>query len=135
MHTHIYRVEINSLRSDKPNANERRTVAGSRLTTSDDDEGSGLGNEKNNDDDSNDVVGDIADDRLDKDDGDDSIDNAQSNDAPEEAASIFKKLLSIHKGKHDVKNDGVENSAQGKSANENVITPTRILNGRQVSLV
>ena len=135
---HSYREEINSLRSDKPIASERRTVEGSKLTTSDE-EGPDHGDEKkseeknndNDDDDSNVVVGEIADDRLDED-GNDNDNDDSTDDAPEETVSIFKKLLSIHKERHDENPNGAENSTPVKSEVD-VIPPTKILNGRQVS--
>jgi len=129
------REEINSLRSDKPNASERRTVEGSKLTTSDE-EGPDHGDEKkseeksNDNDDSNVVVGEIADDRLDED-GNDNDNDDSTDDAPEETVSIFKKLLSIHKERHDENPNGAENSTPVKSEVD-VIPPTKILNGRQV---
>jgi len=80
---------------------------------------------KSKDDDSNAQVGEIADDRLDKDDDEEDDDNV-----PEDAVSLFKKLLSIKRKEVDTKSTEAETSND-----ELVITPTRILNGRQVSLI
>ena len=81
-----------------------------------------------NDDESNEVVGEIADDRLD---GEENGDDEES----EDAVSIFKKLLSMNNQK--VAGEEAEASTDGStdessSEDDSVITPTRILNGRQV---
>jgi len=134
------RAEINSLRTEIPSSNERRTVKGSKLLgqeteteteteTSTDEkktEENGMNitttSTKSKDDDSNAQVGEIADDRLDKDDDEEDDDNV-----PEDAVSLFKKLLSIKRKEVDTKSTEAETSND-----ELVITPTRILNGRQV---
>lgn len=133
------RAEINSLRTDKPSSSERRTVKGSKLLgqesteTTDEKktEENGL-NSKDDDSDSNDQVGEIADDRLDKDDNDndgDSDDDEEEVDVlPEDAVSLFKKLLSIKRKEVEV----TSKSDADTGNDDNVITPTRILNGRQV---
>ncbi len=76
-----------------------------------------------NEDDSDDAKGEIGDDRLD-------TNGAIQGDSlsTETAAGLFKKLLSINQ---------VEKMAEAVDGNkeddeESVITPTRILNGRQV---
>ena len=136
----ITRAEINSLRTDKPSSSERRTVKGSKLlgqeSTETTDEKktdeNGIHN-KDDDSDSNHQVGEIADDRLDKDDNDnddDSDDDEEEVDVlPEDAVSLFKKLLSIKRKEVEV----ISKSEAESGNDDNVITPTRILNGRQVS--
>ena len=139
----ITRAEINSLRTDKPSSSERRTVKGSKLlgqeSTETTDEKktdeNGIHN-KDDDSDSNDQVGEIADDRLDKDDNDNDDDSDGDDDGddeqevlPEDAVSLFKKLLSIKRKEVEV----ISKSEAESGNDDNVITPTRILNGRQVS--
>lgn len=140
------RAEINSLRTDKPSSNERRTVKGSKLlgqepTETIDEmktEENGMDNtttsttnkSKDDDSDSNHQVGEIADDRLDKDDNDDDSDDDDNEQEvlPEDAVSLFKKLLSIKRKEVEI----TSSSEADTSNDDNVITPTRILNGRQV---
>ena len=92
-------------------------------------------NSKDDDSDSNDQVGEIADDRLDKvdndNDGDSDDDEEEVDVLPEDAVSLFKKLLSIKRKEVEV----TSKSDADTGNDDNVITPTRILNGRQVSLI
>ena len=75
------------------------------------------------DDDSDGANGEIGDDRL------DSNETAESEGNTESAAGLFKKLLSINQGAAATVPESQENIIEGE---ETVITPTRIINGRQV---
>ncbi len=91
------------------------------------------------DDDSDAVVGEIAvDEKIDSDESDGSeADTEADGDAidisSEDTVSLFKKLLSVS---YDAKkiSSGTEGAGDGTTSEE-VITPTRMLNGRKVCFV
>ena len=118
----FHREELESLKSEKPNPDERRTVDGSKLTTTGSDEN---GNTEEMD--SDEVVGEIAEDRLD--DSTDSSLEGETVTKSEEAVSLFKKLLSINQESNAA---AAANTSEGGD-NVHDMVPTKILNGRQVS--
>lgn len=125
----FHREELESLKSEKPNPDERRTVDGSKLTTTGSD---GNGNTEEmetgaGDEDSDEVVGEIAEDRLD--DSTDSSLEGETATKSEEAVSLFKKLLSINQESNAA---AAANTSEGGD-NVHDMVPTKILNGRQVS--
>ena len=134
-----HRDEINSLRVEKPNPNERRTVVGSKLATSNDSnvqfeeekkiEESASASAEKEDDDSDVIVGEIAGDRLDTDDNADDEDDSEIDGKSDDAVSLFHKLLSISQEKKKVK------PAVSESSEPESITASKMLNGRQVSYV
>jgi len=136
------RDEINSLRLEKPKPHERRSVDGSAFLTANDENSatseSGFEDEKkiediNDDSDGDEKVGEIENEgRLDKgDDSDDEVDISPS----EDTVSLFKKLLSVSLDAKKSSGTAVVPSEDGSGSSEealSVITPTKILNGRQV---
>ena len=80
------------------------------------------------DDDSDGVNGEIGDDRL------DSNEPMDSGNKTESAAGLFKKLLSINQGDKNAKPANVIEEDSPSNEEVNAITPTRILNGRQVRI-
>jgi len=128
------REEINSLRTEIPNPGERRTVKGSMLTTTGsedqitDENIMVINSSEKTDDDSDGVNGEIGDDRL------DSNEPMDSGNKTESAAGLFKKLLSINQGDKNAKPANVIEEDSPSNEEVNAITPTRILNGRQVRI-
>jgi hypothetical protein len=134
LHFVYFREEINSLRTEIPNPGERRTVKGSMLTTTGsedqitDENIMVINSSEKTDDDSDGVNGEIGDDRL------DSNEPMDSGNKTESAAGLFKKLLSINQGDKNAKPANVIEEDSPSNEEVNAITPTRILNGRQVRI-
>lgn len=125
------REEINGLKTEKPDSRERRTLERSMTTPAGNNSEDQImaenvkviSSSEKSDDDSDGVSGEIGDDRL------DSNETAESEGNAESAAGLFKKLLSINQGAAATVPQSQENIVAGE---ETVITPTRIINGRQI---
>jgi AAA ATPase containing von Willebrand factor type A (vWA) domain len=136
-----YRNEINRLETKKPGPRERRCVdsliEANNANESDSNESNSPANDE--DEDSDAVVGEVDDDRLDDDEDDDDDDiNEQADDSSKNPIILFRKLLNTVQVKKKL--EGITNSDQksdegnsNEEENEQVVTPTKIVNGRPVS--
>lgn len=132
------REEINRLQTKKPDPEERRCVENPIVAKNDTDPSSNK-TLKNNDDDSNDVVGEIGDDRLDgseedveEDEEDDDDDDSPTGDSTKNPIILLRKLLYSAQAKKRLESMNEQSPSSNEQEGEQVITPTRIVNGRPI---